>query len=118
MSWSGGFSVGWSILFAFRSWLPGTSSLTVTRSGITFRVWSKRYHIDRGDVSGIRQHRPLFWLIGDRGVQILHTRKDYPRFMLFLTPAPEPVLADFRRLGFPGLEEAGNLWKDLNDSMG
>jgi hypothetical protein len=118
VSWSGGASVGRSGLFAIRSWFPGTGSLTITGSGMTFRMWSKRYQIDRADVSGIRQYKPVFWFMGDRGVQILHTRRDYPRFMLFLTPAPELVLAEFRRLGFPVLDEASNAWKDLNDSMG
>lgn len=103
-----------------KNWLSYSSvtwpcaALSVTESRLVVRFLWKRYSIDAAKVAGIRQYNMM---VIKRGVQILHTAGDCPRFIVFWTVSPKHLLAEFRQLGYPVLDDAGSTWTDLKESM-
>jgi hypothetical protein len=114
MTLLGGAAIGNSPFFYASVTWP-CAGLSVTESHLFLRFLWKRYSIDVAKVAGIRQYNMMAIR---RGVQILHTAGDCPRFIVFWTMTPKHLLAAFRRLGYPVLDQAGDTWKDLMDSMG
>jgi hypothetical protein len=105
VSQRGGACIGYGYILSWNGTWP-FARLDATESGITLKFFPrKQYHFDKDSVSAIREYKNPFLFA--RGVQILHTKNDYPPFIVFWTHnpfhwsyTPKRLISQLRELGF------------------
>jgi hypothetical protein len=94
-SQTGGGRVGYSPWLALNATWP-FASLTVTSQTITLKVPMKRYTFEKDTIHQLKRYQSIL----STGLQIIHTRKDYPPFIAFWTFNFEVLKTELQKLGY------------------
>lgn len=92
----GGARVGESFWVAINVTWP-LAKLTVTKEGLLLVVlWLKKFSFEWQTVLEIRTARGLF----SGGIQIVHSKTDYPAFVLFWSPDIDSIRSNLEKFGY------------------
>ena len=91
----GGGRIGHSPWLALNATWP-FASLTVTPQTLILKVSMKQYTFERNTISQLKHYQSIL----STGLQIIHTRKDYPPFIVFWTFNFEVLKTELQRLGY------------------
>ena len=94
-SQTGGARIGRSPWLASNATWP-FASLTVTSQTLTLKVPMKQYTFEKGTIRQLKRYQSIL----STGLQIIHTRKDYPPFIAFWTFNFEVLKTELQRLGY------------------
>lgn len=93
----GGATIGAEFCIAWRSGWP-SAYITVTENSIILGVWwGKHYFFDKAQISSIRKYKGLLF---SEGVQIFHTKEDYPPYIIFWSLQPKELWRKLEQLGY------------------
>lgn len=104
----GGVTIGYRYSMSLNSGWP-SAHLTATETGIKLRVFWKQYHFEKASISAIVQFNGLLGFLA-RGIRILHTKDNYPRFIVFWPFNRKKLVSELRRLGYPIDDRIDKRW--------
>ena len=91
----GGARIGRSYWISSNATWP-FASLIATSQVITLKVLIKQYVFKNENIQQLKRCQGILFA----GLQIVHTRKDYPPFIVFWTSNFELLKSEFQKLGF------------------
>ncbi len=91
----GGVRIGYGFATGYGASWP-FAQLKATQSGITLNIIWKRYYFDKSNILRLKKFKG----IGISGLQIIHTEKKYPSFILFWNFNFNTLKAQLEKLGY------------------
>lgn len=91
----GGGRIGYSRWIALNATWP-FASLTVTPQTLILKVPMRQYIFERDIIRQLKHYQSIL----STGLQIIHTRKDYPPFIVFWTFSFEVLKSELQRQGY------------------